>query len=147
MPILAGLRIIPVRPTSNTPGWVVVSIGLAFLFAGIILFSDAAAGGTGPDGQLLDTAPAWVKPFQSVMALAIAATLASIASWIAFGSGERHFSMSISLPFIAARKLGGDTMGRWAFGIGAVLILCVIAGVLVSVARKALAKNAADRNA
>jgi hypothetical protein len=76
-----------------------------------------------------------------VLGLAIAVTLATIASWVAFGSGERHFSMSVSLPFIAAGKAGSDTLGRWVFGFVAVLTWIVIAGTLISVARKALAKR------
>lgn len=146
LPILVGLRLIPVRPTDGTPGWVAICAGLGFLFAGAVLLSDAAAGGLGPDGQLLDAAPPWVKRFQAVMGLAIAVTLASIASWVAFGSGERHFSLSVSLPFMAARGAGSETMGRWVFGFGAVLIWIVIAGVLVSAAGKALAKHEGDRD-
>lgn len=148
IPLLAGLGILPVRRTTGTeaPGWIGVSIGLAFLFAGAVLLSDAVAGGLGPDGQLRDDAPQWVKRFQSVMGLAIAVTLATITSWVAFGPGERHFSMSVSLPFIAAGKAGGDTLGRWAFGFGAVFIWVAIAGTLVSAARKAIAKHANDRD-
>ena len=145
MPILAGLGIIPVHPTAGTPGWVAVGAGLSFLFAGAILLSDAVAGGLGPDGQLLDSAPQWVRKLQWIMGLAITVSFASIASWVAFGSGERHFSSSISLPFIATRGPSSEASGRWAFGIGAVILWCVIAAILVSTVRKALAKRAGDR--
>jgi hypothetical protein len=145
MPILSGLRLIPVHPTDGTPGWVVISAGLVFLFAGAILLSDAAAGGLGPNGQLFDTAPSWVKRVQWVLGLAITVSFASISSWIAFGSGERHFTSSFSLPFIAARGPSSEASGRWAFGIGAVILWCVIAAILVSTVRKALAKRAGDR--
>lgn len=141
MPILGGLGLLSAKPTAGTPGWVVVVSGLAFLFAGLILLSDAAAGGLGPDGEMLGPIPPWVKPFQAVMGFAVASAIASTASWVAFGSGERHFQTSISLPFFATRSSGSDTTGRWAFGIGAVLMWCVIGGVLVSAARKRLARN------
>ncbi len=143
IPALAGLGTFSVRGSAGTdaPSWIGVSVGLAFFLAGLILLSDAAAGGTGPDGQLRDDAPPWIRRLQSVLGLAIAVTLATIASWVAFGSGERHFSMSVSLPFIAAGKAGSDTLGRWVFGFVAVLTWIVIAGTLISVARKALAKR------
>jgi hypothetical protein len=148
VPVLAGVGILPVRQSthSDAPVWIAVSIGLAFLFAGAVLLSDAVAGGLGPDGQLRADAPRWIKRFQSVMGLAIAVTLATITSWVAFGPGERHFSASVSLPFIAASKGGGDTAGRWAFGFGAVLIWTLIAVTLVGAARKAIAKHANDRD-
>jgi hypothetical protein len=144
IPILAGLGIIPVKTSDGTPAWVAVGAGLLFLFAGAILLSDAAAGGTGPDGQLLATAPAWVKPFQWVMGFAIMSMFASIFSWIAFGSGERHFQGSISLPFFSTHSPSSETEGRWAFGIGAVIMWCVVAGVVASTARKALARSKAN---
>ena len=149
IPVLAGLGILPSRrgATAEAPGWIGVVIGLAFFLAGLVLLSDAVAGGTAPDGQLRDDAPGWIKRFQSVVALAIAATLATITSWVAFGSGERHFSMSISLPFMAAGRAGSDKLGRWVFGFVAVLMWIVIAGTLISAARKAIAKSTIDRDA
>jgi len=146
IPILGRLRAIRVQPTDGTPGWVAICAGLGFLFAGAILLSDAVAGGTGPDGQLLDDVPPWIKRFRAVMGLAIAVNLATIASWVAFGSGERHFSMSVSVPFMAARGASSESLGRWMFGSMAVLIWIVIAGALISTAREALAKRGDARD-
>jgi hypothetical protein len=145
VPILAGLGKIPIKPTDGTPGWVGVCCGLAFLFAGFILFSDAVDGVLGPDGQVLDSAPAWVKSFQAVMGFAIVTSLASVTSWVAFGSGDRHFQSSISLPFVAYRTSSSDSVGRWVFGFMAVIMWCMIGGALIRGARNALAKNGAGR--
>jgi hypothetical protein len=149
IPVLAELGILPTRPgaSTDTPAWIGVSIGLVFFLAGVFLLSDAVAGGTGPDGQIRDDAPSWIRRFQSITGLAIAVTLAVIASWVAFGSGERHFSMSVSLPFMAAGRAGSDTLGRWVFGFAAVLMWIVIAGSLFGAARKTLAKPPIDRDA
>jgi len=144
-PILAGLRMISTWPTAGTPGWVAVCSGVVFLFAGLIFLSDAAAGGLGPNGLLLETAPAWVKPFQWVAGLAIVASSASVMSWVAFGSGERHFSSQMSLPFVTIRSSSGDTTGRWAFGIMAVAMWLMVAAILVRTARDALAKRRGKR--
>lgn len=141
MPILSGLRLVPVRPTAGTPGWVAISAGLMFMFAGAILLSDAAAGGLGPDGQLLTTTPPWIRRFQWILGLAITVSFASIATWVAFGSGERHFSSSISLPFVAVRGASSETTGRWVFGCAAVVLWCVIAAIMVSAARKAIVRH------
>lgn len=82
-----------------------------------------------------------------MVTLAIAATLATIASWVAFGRGGRHFSISISLPFMAAGRAGNDKLGRWVFGFVAVLVWIVIGGTLIGAARKAIAKSTIDRDA
>jgi hypothetical protein len=144
VPILGGFGVIPIHPTAGTPMWVGVICGVAFFLAGMVLLSDAVAGGTGPDGQLLDTAPRWVRPFQQMVGLSIALILAVVASWIAFGSGERHFSSTIALPFVTVHPATGDKVGRWAFGFGAVLMWIVIATVVAGAARKALARNSAN---
>ena len=130
MPILAGLHVIPVKPTAGTPGWVGVGVGLMFLFAGVTLLADAAAGGTGPNGELPPNAPPAFHAVQSILGLGIVVAMAAVFSWIAFGPGERHFSTTISIPFVAWRP-SGDTMGRWAFGIVAVLIWTVITFAIV----------------
>jgi hypothetical protein len=130
LPILGGLGVIDLKLTPGTPRWVGVGAGAVFLLAGLTLIVDGASGAIGPDGQLTPEAPAWVHVFQSLMGLGIVGMMGAIASWIAFGPGERHFS-TISLPFAWWHPTSGDSAGRWAFGIAAVLIWCIIAGVIV----------------
>ena len=130
LPILGGLGVIDLKLTPGTPRWVGVGAGAVFLLAGLTLIVDGASGAIGPDGQLKTDAPAWVHAFQSLMGLGIVGMMGAIASWIAFGPGERHFS-TISLPFAWWHPTSGDSAGRWAFGIAAVLIWCIIAGVIV----------------
>lgn len=143
IPILGVLGILPTGPINGTPSWVGVAIGSAFLLAGLILFSDAAAGGLGPDGQLLDSAPKWIRSFQRVTGLVIVVSLALVMSWIAVGSGERHFQSSISLPFVTIHSRSSDATGRWAFGIAAALMWCAVAHTLISAIRKAVARGRA----
>jgi hypothetical protein len=45
VPILSGLHLTPVKPTPGTPAWIALAVGLMFLFAGVTLLADAAAGG------------------------------------------------------------------------------------------------------
>ena len=140
MPILGGLGVIDLKLTPGTPPWVGVGAGVVFLLAGITLVVDGASGTIGSDGQWAKDAPAWVHVFQSLMGLGIVGMMGAIASWIAFGPGERHFSTTISLPFAWWHSSSGETSGRWAFGIAAVLIWCIIAGVIVVSLRRLIVR-------
>jgi len=140
LPILGGLGVIDMKLTPGTPRWVGVGAGGVFLLAGMMLIVDGATGAIGTDGQLSTDAPRWLHVFQSLMGLGIVATMGAIASWIAFGPGERHFSTTISLPFGWWRPANDQTMGRWAFGIAATLIWCIIAGVIVANVRRLIAR-------
>jgi len=64
---------------------------------------------------------------------------ATIASWIAFGKGEHHFTTTLSLPFMWARQSDSDASGRWAFGACAVLLWIVVLAVCVKTFRRLLA--------
>lgn len=140
VPILGGLRVIDLKPAPDTPQWLGVAAGGAFLLAGLTLIVDGVSGGIGPDGQLSADAPPWLHVFQSLMGLGIVATMGALVSWIAFGPGQRHFSTTISLPFGWWRPKSSDTTGRWVFGIAAVLIWCIIAGVIVASVRRLIVR-------
>jgi hypothetical protein len=119
---LIGLGII----TSNAkdvhaPLWVVTSAGAAFLFAGLTLALSAASPTTDADGGLPPSAPFVLRLLQYLLGLAIVAALASVGSWVAFGPGERNFSVTLSLPWWGSTGKGNDLIGRVVFGIGAVL--------------------------
>jgi hypothetical protein len=63
-----------------------------------------------------DTAPRWARVTYALAPVVVAAGLAAIGSWIAFGAGERHFSM--------AGMIGGpvgEGTGRVVFGLGALV--------------------------
>lgn len=140
VPILGGLRVIDLKPAPDTPRWLGVGAGGMFLLAGLTLIVDGAAGTIGPDGQLSTDAPRWLHVFQSLMGLGIVGTMGALMSWVAFGPGERHFSTTVSLPFGWWRPASSDTTGRWAFGIAAVLIWCIIAGVIVASLRRLIVR-------
>jgi hypothetical protein len=62
-----------------------------------------SAGGAIANGDLPPGTPRSVRIVQSALGLGIAALPASIASWIAFGAGPRHFTGQG--PFIIAQAL------------------------------------------
>jgi hypothetical protein len=139
-PVLISLGVIPGHLDPGVPAWMGVAAGSAFLFAAVLLFADAVAGETNPDGSLPATAPAFVRFVQNAAGLGIVGLMGAMATWIAFGKGERHFSATVSLPFIAYHPQHPDLPGRIAFGIGAVLIWIVVIAGTVAALKKHLAR-------
>lgn len=139
VPILSGLHLTPVKPTPGTPAWIALAVGLMFLFAGVTLLADAAAGGIGPNGELPQNAPPAFHLVQSILGLGIVIAMAAVFSWVGFGPGERHFSTTVSLPF-GTWKPKGDTMGRWAFGAAAVLMWSAITIAVIASMRRLIVR-------
>jgi hypothetical protein len=80
------------------------------------------------DGDLPPGTPRAVRILQTALGLAIIALLASIASsWVAIGSGSRHFRASDLFIGSAVNEM----LGRALFGVGAVLIWGFMAVILV----------------
>jgi hypothetical protein len=103
--------------SDGTPPWVGAAAGVMFLLGGLsVIVGYGVAGGMGPDGDLPPGTPLAVRIVQSALGLGAAAMLASIASWIAFGSGARHFRVVGPLLSDAVN----ETLGRTVFGIGAI---------------------------
>ena len=140
VPILGGFGVIDLKPEPGTPRWICVAAGGLFFLAGLSLIVDGASGAIGPDGQIRTDGPPWFHVFQSLIGLGIVGTMGAVMSWIAFGPGERHFSSTVSLPFGSWHPASSDTTGRWAFGIAAVLIWCIMAGVIVVSVRRLIAR-------
>jgi hypothetical protein len=124
---LAGLGLVPPpgKPNPHAPLWIAFCAGLVFLLGGLAVLARALAG----DAAAPDGAPAGASPrlqlLQQLLAVAIFACLASIATWIAIGPGPRGFN--VSGPFFSVRG-GAELAGRIAFGIGALVTwLCAYA--------------------
>jgi hypothetical protein len=133
--ILVAVGIIPGGDAPlEAPGWVVAAAGCAFVLAGAaMIVGYAVAGGATPDGDLPPGTPRWVRVTRSLLGLGIIGSLAAVATWVAFGPGPRAFS--VTLPFVGQGP-GNETVGRVAFGLGAVLMWVILAAfVVVSVQR------------
>lgn len=134
--VLGALGLIPIRPSPGVPIWVVGAAGLTFWLVAIVMFADAIAGGTNSDGTLPAGTPPAVHLLQAGAALAVVLALAAITTWIAFGPGERHFSITIALPFLIYHPKHSDLPGRIVFGAGAVMIwIIAIAGTVAAMKR------------
>jgi hypothetical protein len=138
--VLGAIGLGPFHLSPGVPIWMGLAAGLMFILAAVLLFADAAAGGTEVDGSLPASASPFVRFIQSAAGLGIVVVMGSMATWIAFGRGERHFSETVVLPFTAYGSRGGELPGRIAFGVAALLIWAIaIAGTMAAL-KKHLAR-------
>ena len=102
---------------ANAPLWVGIAGGMIFVFAGGALVLRWLAGGNADEAELPQSSPRWLRASYYLIGLACFGTLAAIGSWIAFGPGERAFTMTS--PFGSGP--GDPWTGRIAFGVGALV--------------------------
>jgi hypothetical protein len=103
---------------ASAPAWVgMIAVG-AFVLAGSALVLRAFAGGDPHDGELPVNAPRWLRITYYVLGLSMIGSLAAIGTWVAFGPGERAFSMSV--PFVGTGP-ADQSLGRTIFGIGTLI--------------------------
>jgi hypothetical protein len=136
--VLVGLGVVPVNPGSvHGPFWIVSAAGIAFMLAGISV-AVGAIHGVSETGDLPKDTGWWMRLFYYAIGVIIAASLASIGSWVAFGPGPRTFS---GTGLFLLSPEASAMVGRIVFGFGAVLAwLCTIA-IAVSGARKLLSSR------
>ena len=63
-------------------------------------------------------------------------------NWVAFGRGEREFSLSISIPYFSTYSgWNNEAFGRAAFGIVALLADIIVVFVVVEVVKDLIKKK------
>jgi hypothetical protein len=133
--ILVAAGVIPTDPRAfHAPRWVVGLAGLAF--AGLALWVGYGLGRAGPDGELPAGTPLGVLVAQYLLGLGIVGTFALVGGWVAFGSGERAFRGSLSLPFLSVWLPSGESLGRLVFKIGTLLTTLFFVVIAVSGLRR-----------
>ena len=128
---LVGFEIVPPPSRINGPIWISLFVGLVFFAGGVSVIVSDATGAYDRSGDLPADAPLWVATVYWLSSVLAAAGLAGIGSWVAFGAGTRHFSIS---GFFSGSV--GEGIGRTVFGIGA-----IISWLIVLVFARAGAKN------
>jgi hypothetical protein len=124
--LLVGVGALPLPSELHGPMWLVLCVGLVFLLAGVAVMVQGFGRGN-EQGELAADAAPWLRAAQYLCVGVIFAAFAAIASWIAFGPGERSFSGT--LPMVGAI---GAFIGRAMFGLSAIVLwLCTI-GMAVS---------------
>jgi hypothetical protein len=140
--LLVGASILPLPGGPDNlhgPLWLVLCAGLAFFLAGIAVLLQTFFH-PNDQSEFPPTAPTWLRVVQYLIGLAIFATFGAMASWIAFGPGERVFSGSFS--FISGE--GGSTVGRAVFGVSAIIVWLATIAFAVLGARKLLGRGRRD---
>lgn len=91
----------------HAPRWVVVTAGLLFVLAGLSML--------GPRDERSLVAAVFGALLTSLFAI--------VGSWVAFGSGQRHFGGALGTGFGRATTTVNEWSGRIVFGFGAVVLL------------------------
>lgn len=137
IPLLAATGILPPpqhAPSDPAPSWMGWVIGLMFLGAGLLVIARGIWGGAAEcDGSLAPDAPRALRAMNDLFGTGIAAGLASLFTWVAFGPGPRHFSMGIDGLFFPGSNA---TPGRIAFGAGAMLGWLIVALMVRAMLRR-----------
>ena len=135
-PILIGLGVLtPSRAEPGTPAWVGICAGLLFVIAGLVIILDyAIAGGVGSDGEFQPGTPFVIRVANFFLGMTIVGLMIAVFGWVAFGSGPRRFSTTMSVPFMASHWASGEMSGRIAFGGATALMVimfvcCTVVGV------------------
>jgi hypothetical protein len=131
--ILLSLGLLGSAPSSKPPenSWFGVVFGIAFLFAGISAIIQAVVvRGYPTTAELPASSPTWLRSLHTVLGLGIITSLGTMFTWIAIGPRE----------FTSNGAIFGETVGRIAFGIGAMLFWIAL-GVIVSTKLRRSAKS------
>jgi hypothetical protein len=133
--VLVGCGLAPPPSKLHGPVWLSISIGLVFLAGGVMVLVRGWL--AVPDAQdLPEGAPRALVALQWIASLAACAGLAAAATWVAFGAGSRQFV----LPIPVGGTLG-ETIGRAAFALGAMLAWLITAAFARAGAKKVFGKK------
>jgi hypothetical protein len=124
-----GLFPTTAQHSNQEPGWLGAAFGLTFLLGGSAVVIQAIFGDGKTSSQgLPNAAPYWIQRFYKLLCLGIVISIGAITTWVAFGPGRRSLSGS--------GAIFGETAGRVAFGIGAIMIWTVLAAIVFAAVRR-----------
>ena len=139
--LLVGLGLAPAPPVrggdANAPAWLGLLIGLIFFAGGVAVMLRGLTGADDKSGELPASAPTWTAAIYWLMGLLVAIGLAATATWVALGGGSRHFTM----VGVISGSLG-ESIGRAAFGVGAIISWSIVAAMTYAGAKKLLGRRA-----
>ncbi|HTV30069.1 MAG TPA: hypothetical protein VMF32_20055 [Xanthobacteraceae bacterium] len=138
--ILLSLGLLGSAASSKPPenSWLGVAFGIAFLFAGISAIIQAVAvRGYPTTAELPASSPTWLRSLHTLLGLGVIISMGSIFTWIAVGPGKRAFTGS--------GAIFGETVGRIAFGVGAMMFWFAL-GVFVFTKLRRLFSSGKNKN-
>lgn len=134
--ILLGFGVLPEPSRRNAPLWIGIPAGFAFLCAGVCVIVRGMLGLDDKQRELPDSAPLWMKAVYCYSGVMAAASLAAVGTWVAFGGGTRHFSMSGLFTGSVS-----EGIGRTAFGISAIITWLFVAALAHRSTKKVFGKK------
>jgi hypothetical protein len=133
---LVGFGLVPEPSHINGPLWLGSFAGLAIFSAGLAIIIRALAGLNDGSGEMPPGAPRWMKAAYWLCGVVAMASLAAIGTWVAFGSGDRAFSMS----GLFGGSIGAS-IGRAIFGICTIMTWVAVIALTRTGARKIFGKS------
>ena len=119
--VLVGFGLAPSPGKINGPQWLAICVGLVFFAGGVMVLIRGWLNVADAE-DLPANAPRPLIVLQWLSVVACCAAMATAATWVAFGAGERHFV----LPFPIYGSWG-EIFGRTAFGLGAIVTWAITA--------------------
>jgi hypothetical protein len=111
VPIFNGFGLSSYTPMPDTPGWIEVAAGLMFVLFGVAaLLPTVVAGRYEIDGYFWVARSRYLRVAYATLGPTVLTLMTTIAAWVAFGPGIRHFSRTTD-----------ESAGRDGFAIAAVL--------------------------
>ncbi len=133
---LVGFGLVPPPSRINGPLWLGSLAGLAIFCAGLAIIVGGLAGIDDRAGDIPPGAPQWMKVVYWLCGAVAMASLAAIGTWVAFGSGERAFSMT---GLIDGSISAG--IGRAIFGLCTIMTWLMVIALMRAGARKIFGKS------
>jgi hypothetical protein len=116
-----------------------VLAGLIFFSGGIaVAIQSLPVARPRPDGGLSPDAPMWVRRIVLALVLFAVAGLATIALWIALGSGPRSFHL---VGTFVGNGWIDETIGRVVFALGATLTCIIFVAFAMDGARRLIRRK------
>jgi hypothetical protein len=102
--VYVGIAIWGSEAGFHAPRWVVGLAGGTFSLGGLALLGQG------------------YPHFSALVRALLFTAFGAVVTWVSFGTGERQFSSSISLPFISVSGPASELSGRICFAPGAILL-------------------------
>jgi hypothetical protein len=110
IPIMSGFGLSSYKLMLDTPGWIEVAAGLVFVLFGVAaILPSVVAGRYRTDGLFWIARSRYCHVVYVVLGPCVLALMTTIAAWVAFGPGIRHFSRTTD-----------QNAGRSGFAVAAV---------------------------
>jgi len=133
--VLVGFGVVPPPSKINGPLWLSICVGLVFLAGGVSVLVRGWLG-VPDDEDLPADAPRALVALQWIAVVTACAGLAAAGTWVAFGTGSRHFVMPLPVWGSLA-----EYIGRAAFGLGAIIAWLITLAFARMGAKKVFAKK------